>query len=66
MAIDFPKELILDRILPLFEQERMLVRKGSPYRLIEYPPGRNETICSIDLLGMALWYLKNSGQQYRV
>ncbi len=65
VSINFPKDLVLHRMLPLFEEERLQLNYGSPYRAGPKTKGRQPTMESIDLLGIALWYLKSGSAQYR-
>lgn len=66
MALNFPREVIIQRILPHFEFERLRFNYGSPYRRGPKTRGRRLHISSIDLLGMVLWYIKTSGTQYEL
>eukprot|EP00172_Hildenbrandia_rubra_P003983 Plantae.Rhodophyta-Hildenbrandia_rubra.ctg7260.p1 GENE.Plantae.Rhodophyta-Hildenbrandia_rubra.ctg7260~~Plantae.Rhodophyta-Hildenbrandia_rubra.ctg7260.p1 ORF type:complete len:412 (+),score=29.57 Plantae.Rhodophyta-Hildenbrandia_rubra.ctg7260:277-1512(+) len=58
-TLSFPKELIVARILPLFESTRLRVNYGSPYRKGPKIRGRNPNIEPIDLLALVLWFLKS-------
>lgn len=54
------------KILPLFEQERMLVNNGGPYQSVISQRGRKPQLKSIDILGMCLWFLKFRCVSYRL
>ena len=60
-AINFPLNVVLTRILPPFEAERFRLRYDSPYRQTDSGRGRRPQLRSVDLIGLALWYLKSSG-----
>ena len=60
-AINFPLSVVLTRILPAFEVERARCRLGSPYRRSDSGRGRRPQLKSVDMVGLALWYLKSSG-----
>lgn len=64
ISINFPRTLLIDVILPYFEQERAKLNWGSPYRRGPKTRGRRAQLKSIDLLGMALWYLKTRATMY--
>jgi len=66
VSINFPKALLLSRLLPSFTARRAEVNFGSPYRKGPKRRGRNEQMETIDLLGIALWYLKSRDPIYKM
>lgn len=64
VSTNFTKTLIIDVMLPLFVHERKSYNFGSPVRKEPKTRGRNPLLTSVDLLGMALWYLKTKGSLY--
>ena len=64
ISTNFTKQLVLQELLPYFEKERIAYNFGSPFRKGPKTRGRNPLLCSVDLLGMALWYLKTKGTLY--
>ena len=63
-STNFPKQIIVDRILPKFERVRARFNYGSPYRKGPKTRGRVPQVDSMDLLGPALWYLKSRCTMY--
>ena len=63
-SIEFTRSLLLQRLLPHFENERSRVNYGSPYRTGPKIRGRHPQHRSVDLLAMSLWYLKTKGSTY--
>ena len=59
MSANFTKTIITDKIMTLFEQTRPHVNYGSPYRTSQSNIGRRPTLDSIEIGGLALWYLKS-------
>ena len=64
VALNFPRELLLEKVLPHFERVRLRISYGSPYRKGPKRRGRGAQMRSIDLLGLALWYLKSRCTTY--
>eukprot|EP00171_Calliarthron_tuberculosum_P001424 IDg1424t1 len=65
VTINITKSVLVEHLLPLFDIERPRVNKGGPYRRTESPRGRRPQLESIDLLGLALFYLKSCDSVYR-
>ena len=63
-STNFPKQVIVERILPKFERARARFNYGSPYRKGPKERGREPQVDSMDLVGLALWYLKTRGTMY--
>lgn len=59
VPVNFPKRLILEPIFPLFEKQRAKLSFGSSYRNGPKKAGRRAQVDSVDLIGLALWYLKS-------
>lgn len=53
-------------MLPLFEAERKHVNHGGAYRVCVSNRGQKAQLESVDLLGLALWYLKSRCAAYRL
>lgn len=66
MPLKCPKKVFIERLLPILEYERSRLNFGSPYRKEPKTRGRNADLRKFDLLGLALWFLKSSRQQYRI
>ena len=66
ISLNFTKSLVLQRLLPYFEYERSRLNYGSPYRVAPKTRGRHPQLRSVDLLGLALWYLKTRGTKYNL
>lgn len=58
--------LLYDTLLPYFEDMRPSVNHGSPYRRSADPRGRRAQLRSVDLPGLALWYLKSRCPMYKM
>lgn len=65
VSINFDRRTFFDVLLPLFTCERPQVNNGSPYRKSNSTRGRKSLLQSVDILGLALWYLKSSDRQYK-
>lgn len=63
-ALNFTRNDFFNILLPYFEMERKGVNFGSPYRMGPKVRGRRPHVTGTDLLGIALWYLKTSSNQY--
>lgn len=63
LSVNFPRHVILDHLLPLFDEQRQRVNYGSPYRKGPKMRGRPPALESIDILGLVLCYLKSSCNQ---
>ena len=57
LATNFTRSVLFERILPIFSTVRGQVNFGSPYRTKFKTRGRPPQIETIDILGIALWYL---------
>eukprot|EP00171_Calliarthron_tuberculosum_P001335 IDg1335t1 len=66
VSINVTKSLLVDKLLPLFEAERSSVNFGGPYRHGRSTRGRSAQLASIDLLGLALWFLKSRCTTYKL
>jgi len=66
VTINVTKRLLVEKILPPFEIERMKLNFGSPYRRSRSPRGRKAQLGSIDLIGMALFFLKSRDPLYKL
>ena len=64
VSLNFIKELFLHKLLPLFNIERLGCNFGSPYRHAPKQRGRNPQLQSVDMLAMALWYIKTKGTMF--
>lgn len=53
-------------MLPLFEYESSVMNYGSPFRRLPKRMGRAPQLHSVDLIGLALWYLKGKEFMYRL
>ena len=60
------KVLLTKKILPRFERGRLNVNNGLPYRQNSTHRGQLIQLRTIDLLGMALWFLKCKNPAYRI
>lgn len=61
---NFTIALVIERILPLFSQERENFNFGSPFRNGPKTKGRRALLETLDILGMVLWYLKTKGTMF--
>jgi len=66
LTTNFTKELIVDKILPLFAQARPSINRGSPYNSTGSKRGRKPLLTDIDLLGLVFYYLKTRDPTYRM
>jgi len=66
VTINITKHLLTTQILPLFETARAQVNGGSPYRATRSNRGRRPQLLSIDILGLALYYLKSRDPIYKM
>ena len=66
VSINITKACFFDRLLPLYANERPFLSFGSPYRKAHKTPGRPPLLDTVDILGMALWYIKDRGCMYRL
>lgn len=66
VSVNVTKALLVDKLLPLFEAERMNVNFGGPFKVAGSTRGRKPLLQSIDLLGLALWYLKSRCVTYKL
>lgn len=66
VSINFDGSTLFDFLLPLFEMERPLVNYGSPFRKVPKCSGMNAFVESVDIICMALWYLKSSYRQHKL
>lgn len=57
VAVNFPKDLIISRLLPIFAHEQSKLNFGSPYRIGPKVRGRK---CTITLLIFLGWYYGTS------
>lgn len=56
----------MDFVLPAFQIERAKTNFGSPYRTGPKTRGRRPQLSLMDLIGVALWYLKTRCTAYRL
>jgi len=66
LTTNFTGRLIKEDILPLFKAERISVNRGSPYNSKGSNRGRKPLLSDIDLIGLALYYLKTRDSMYRL
>jgi len=66
LTTNFTKGIILENILPLFISVRPTVNRGSPHKKTNSNRGRKPLLTSIDLVGLALYYLKTRDPMYRM
>lgn len=64
ISVNFTRPLLVDTMLPPFTWERQRCNWGSPYRNGVKTRGRKPQLKSIDLLVMALWYLKTRATMF--
>ena len=64
LSTNFTKDILLHRLLPIFEEKRQLYRFGSPFRRGPKKTGRNPLLKTVDLLGLSLWYIKTKQTVY--
>lgn len=60
MAVALSRSLFLDTLLPWFHNKRFDIHGGSPYRHGNGPNGRKPLLRSVDILGLALTYIRTS------
>lgn len=58
----FTRCLFIHKLLPLFQEARNECNHGSPYRRSQSKKDRKTFLKSVDLLGLALCYLRTSGK----
>ena len=58
------KSAVMNEVLPVFEKYRVEVNFGGPFRKGPKNRGRNAILNSVDILGLALHYLKSTGFMY--
>lgn len=66
VSINITKDVLLTRVLPLFEVQRLKLNFGSPYRCGPKTRGRRTLLESIDILGLSLWFLKSRDPLYKL
>lgn len=66
VSINLDRDTFFNVLLTLFTDERASVNYGSPYRTKPKTRGRNADISTVDLLGLALWYVKSSDRQFKM
>jgi len=66
VTINITKELLLETLLPRFEEARKTLNFGSPYRRSNSTRGRRPQLTSIDLIGLVLYYLKSRDPLYKL
>ncbi len=66
VSVNFPKELLIGTMLPLFRQTRPMINNGNPYKKFFCTRGRRPALQSVDLLGLALYYLTRRDIAYKI
>lgn len=63
-SVNVDREVFFHKLLPAFGSVRGQVQFGSPYRRSIKLRGRKPLLGTVDILGLALWYIKSSSRIY--
>lgn len=66
VSVNVTNSLLVDKLLPLLEAEGLNVNFCGPVKMAGSTRGRKPLLQSIDLLGLALWYLKSLCVNYKL
>ena len=66
ISLNVTRSLFLNILLPLFATEKATVNYGSPFRKGPKIFGRRSLFPTVDLLGMALWFMKTKSAMYQL